>query len=242
VSLAESDVLTCRLCGLAVLEGYPHRHETPPRPDYDPMPPRPLVLACEQIDLTAYWTDTFDPSCCMVHTVRAEYNAEIPRVVHVHDVPNHTEPIPIRSGDPDGPTMQVTDSGPLGGISWARSFERRMAIIVMLGETSLQDGDYAIYPWAQSINGIRGWCAGRHRSWYEHAGQPLCWTLVRHVIEGGYRIDRAGELEGIPPEQARNLVAQSLSRVWTWTSNALNDIDLRPSPRRRVDSMAAAAV
>lgn len=192
------------------MDGYPHRHETPQRPDYDPMPPRPPTFGA------------------LVAFMRAEYIAEIPDRLHVHQVPDHTEPIPLESGHPEGATMDVTDSGQLGGIAFSPAFHRRIgAIKYWQGELVLADKDMAPFPWARQLEGVRRWCSAKHRTWYEHQERPLCWILLRHVTFGGYSVGRASELEGVSELKGEELLAEALGKWFAWVSNDLNSIEMR---------------
>jgi hypothetical protein len=187
----------CPRCRLLMLPEFPHNHETPPRPEYDPMPTRPPDLLGR------------------IAVIRREYLAEIPVRLHVAYVPSRVEPIEL-DGWEDGPVIEVTDSGPLGSPSWSPPFHR------FIGD-EFGDG-----PWHHTLKGLRRWCAGKHQTWYEHQTLPLCWTLARAVVLGGYSIGRAAELSGVSPETADALLTTAVDKWWAWTSNQQNGIDLRP--------------
>jgi len=220
---------------------------------YNPMPPRPLG-----------WEQ-------MVAIIRAEYLAELPVRIHVSYVPNRPEPIAVGEYTAGAAgyatrTMFVTDTGELGSPSWAPAFHRRVGAVTGWGEEiALNDGDMVIFPWARQLEGVRRWCASRHRTWYEHQMRPLCWLLLRHVVLGGYSIERAADLEGVSPEKALALLAGhvdcdpthrgrcetgALGRWWRWVSNDLNGVDTRrsfhheepygvPAPERRPSDASA---
>lgn len=210
-----SGVAPCPTCGKpAMLPEYPHQHATPLASSWNPMPPRPAALA----DLLA--------------ALRTEYLAEIPGRLHSRQVPSHTEPIPVDLSDPYGAQMEVTDSGELGGPAFSPIFHRRIgASRFMEGERVESDRDLAPFPYARQLEGVRRWCAGKHRTWYEHQERPLCWVLLRHVVIGGYAIGRAAQLEGVSEEKARELVGKAAGKWFAWVSSDLNGIDLRGKRR-----------
>ena len=204
--------LACPTCHKPALEEYPHHHETPLSSSYNPMPPRPADLSV------------------LLLTLAREYRDEMPGRIHSRQVPDHTEPIPVDLGDPDGAQIDVTDSGALGGPPFSPIFHRRIgAIRAWEGVMVLSDAELRPFPYARQLEGVRRWCAGKHRTWYEHQGRPLCWTLLRHVIVGGYIIGRAAELEGVSEEKARQLVTVAAEKWYTFVSNDLNGLDLRPT-------------
>jgi len=210
----------CPVCFKPALPDYPHHHETAPRPDYNPMPPRPS-----------------DPAT-MIAFIRAEVRAELPERLHVAYVPSRAEPIAVSAYSaaavgyvPTGVVIEVLDTGALGSPSWAPAFHRYVGAVTGWGtEVVLHDEDLAPFPWMRQLEGVRRWCAGRHRTWYEHQLRPLCWLLVRHVVFGGYSVARAGELEGITPGTAGDLFTKAVDKWWAWVSNDVNGIDLH---RRR---------
>jgi hypothetical protein len=240
---AEAALPRCAICGKPYLEGYPHRHETPPRPEYDPMPPRPDREA-------------------MVAYIRAEYYAELPHRLHVAYVPGRAEPIAVSEYSagaagyvPTDASLAVLDTGELGSPSWSPLFHRRVgAVTMILEETIERDEDMAPFPWAHQLQGIRRWCATKHQAWYEHAGHPLCWTLLRHHVLGGYSLGRAAELEGVTEDTAIRLIFDgphggdcpkrhpkqcpdgALGKWWAFVSTDLNAIDLRQLPARMLTS------
>lgn len=214
--MSEPDTAPCPTCHKPALADYPHHHETPPRPDYDPMPVRPALRAMAEI-------------------IRAEVLAELPVRLHVIYVPSQTAPVPGLG--------EVLDIGPLGAPSFAPDFARRIgAIRLWGGESTVAAGELADVPWTRNLEGMRGYCARHHAAWYEHQSRPLCWILLRHVVFGGYSPERAGDLEGVGAAVGVRLVLGheecdgdhpgqcprgALERLWGWISNDLNGLDLR---------------
>jgi hypothetical protein len=221
------DTVLCRIvltdgstCAKAMLPDYPHHHETPPRPEWNPMPPRPA-----------------DPDE-LIALIRAELRAELPERLHVAYVPSRSEPVGVSEYSagaagyqPTGRTEDLLDTGELGSPSWAPAFHRYVgAVTGWQGEIVVRDEDLAPFPWHRQLEGVRRWCASKHRTWYEHQARPLCWTLQRHVFFGGYVVPRAGQLEGITAATSDELFFRATDKLWAWVSNDVNAIDLR---RRR---------
>lgn len=183
-----------------------------PRVDYNPMPPKPADLQG------------------LIALIRAEYLAEVPVRLHVAYVPGALAPIYVAVDSED--TVSVEDTGALGSPSWSPTFHRLIGAVKWdddKGMLNLRDSDLRPFPWRRNLEGVRRWCSGKHRTWYEHQERPLCWTLAQLVIFGGYSIGRAGQLQGIPPEKAETLVTTALGKLYAWVSNDLNGIDLRPA-------------
>jgi hypothetical protein len=207
------DTVNCTTCGLPAVVGYPHRHETPVRPDYDPMP------ACP---------DTLDE---MVALMRAGYQSEIPVQLHVSYVPGRAEPMAVSEYSSTAAgyvvteqTIEAIDSGALGSPSWSPAFHRRAGGVTVWGdEWTLDGGDYQAFPWAYAIGvSLRNWCRSRH--------------LTRLVVAHRYPIDKAAEACEMTTERAAWLLQHvgakgrqegALRLVWRVVSERLNDIDLR---------------
>lgn len=217
-----ADVHSCVTCGNDYLEGYEHRHEKPLQPAYDPMPYKPK----ERAELVAL--------------IRSEYLSELPVRLHVHQVPSRAEPIGVSEYSaaaagwvPSDRTIEELDTGPLGSPSWSMPFHQYIGSYhFQFGETIRKDEDLHQFPWSRNLEGVRRWCAGKHRTWYEHRGLPMCWTLVRLVVEGGYSISRAADLVNVIPEQADDLLTVALDKWWVWTSEDLNGLrTMRVKPK-----------
>lgn len=115
------DVRPCTHCGKPYLDGFPHRHETPPKPGYDPMPERPATVYCNQLDVNSYWLGTFTGACCMVHLAGHEYRGELHwrhARLTVRYVPPALEPIPQR----DDAMPEVGNVEQLAAGRWRASF------------------------------------------------------------------------------------------------------------------------
>lgn len=215
--------IPCRFCRKPMLADYPHRHDTPVRPDYDPMPPRPQTTAG------------------MLALIRREYLAEIPARIHVAYVPSRAEPVAVSEYSaaaagfiPTEHSEELLDTGALGSPSWSPAFHRYIgAAQFWEGEMVLADEELVPFPWTRQLEGLRRWCTGKHRTWYEHRQRPLCWLLVREVVEGGYSVGRAAELEHVSPEKAQELIGVAAGKWFAWVSNDLNGLDLR-RPRQVV--------
>lgn len=209
------------VCAKPMLPDYPHHHETPPRPDYDPMPGRPTSPGA------------------MIALIRAEVRSELPVRLHVTYVPSRAEPIAVSEYSASAAGfvagefyIDALDTGELGSPSWSPAFHNYVgAVTGWEGELVLRDEDLTGFPWMRQLEGLRRWCASYHRTWYEHQLRPLCWTLVRHVVFGGYSVHRAAQLEGISGEKGDELFARAVDKWWGWVSNDVNAIDLR-RPRR----------
>ena len=219
-----SDVRACPVCRREMLEGYPHRHETPPRPDHNPMPRAPEKLN----DLIA--------------AVRREYRLELPARLHVQSVPGRLEPIGVSEysaaagGYVQTPaTIKVSDTGPLGAPSWSPPAHRRFGGVAVWEDVwTVLESDYAIFPWAYAIERrLPAWCRRRHVTrpdlYVEHRGLPICPTIVRAVIVGDRLSIRQANDIGISSDAAEELLGLALRYVWRCVSDALNEIDLRRS-------------
>jgi hypothetical protein len=225
------DTVNCTTCGLPAVVGYPHRHETPVRPDYDPMP------ACP---------DTLDE---MVALMRAGYQSEIPVQLHVSYVPGRAEPMAVSEYSSTAAgyvvteqTIEAIDSGALGSPSWSPAFHRRAGGVTVWGdEWTLNTGDYQAFPWAYAIDvSLRNWCRSRHLTrpelYREHRHTTICHSLTRLVVAHRYPIDKAAEACEMTTERAAWLLQHvgakgrqegALRLVWRVVSERLNDIDLR---------------
>jgi hypothetical protein len=209
---------TCRACRLPALPGYPHRHDSPARPDYDPMPPRPESTGAQFAIL------------------RAEYLAELPSRLHVRYVPSHTEAVRTSTYQggryvPSEREEDLLDTGQLGSPAWAPEFGRYVgAARYMLGEMVLADAALRPFPWARQLEGVRRWCTARHRTWYEHDARPLCWLLIRDLLTGA-TVDEAAATEEVDAAKAQELLVVAIGKWWAWVSNDLNGLDVRRTPR-----------
>lgn len=213
---------SCDSCGNPYLEGYPHRHEKPVTVAYDPMPNKPTTRE----GLVAF--------------IRREYLAEVPARLHVQQVPSHAEPIGVSQYSAEAAGFIVVeqeghlalDVGELGSPPWSVPFHRRIGSYRFWeGEVVQAESELLGTPWTRNLNGVRRWCAGKHRTWYEHRGEPLCWILVRLHVEGGYIIPRAVEKlakEGfaVTVDKADKLVGDALDKWWAWTANDMNDLTM----------------
>jgi hypothetical protein len=215
-----SDIHPCPTCGHDFLEGYEHRHEKPIAPGYDPMPYKPM----ERADL--------------VVLIRSEYVAELPVRIHVQQVPSKAEPIGVGQYSAEAAgwsagEVEVLDTGPLGSPSWSVPFHQYIGSYhSQFGETVRKDEDLYQFPWSRNLEGVRRWCAGKHRTWYEHRGLPLCWTLVRLVVEGGYSVGKAADLATVSPDKADELLTVALDKWWVWTSEDVNGLrSMRVKPK-----------
>lgn len=242
----------CPRCRAPELDGYPHRHFEPVRADYDPMPDKPAETYCGPIDVSAYWTDgEWSPACCLVHVAIAEYRAEIPERIHPSygRVPTRTEAIGTARfdeasaswvPDPDGPRLEVLDVGRLGGYPFAPPAARRFGGVTMLsGEATLDARDYRSFPWAYAIERrLAGYCRRRHATrpdrYPEHAGGPLCPSLVRLVVVDGFSPAAAAERLELPTERVAILLEDALRWVWRRVSEELNEIALGAKNRTQI--------
>lgn len=210
----ERDLAICATCLKPYLPPYEHRHEKPIAPGYDPMPFKPQ----ERAELIA--------------VIRSEYLAELPVRIHVQQVPSRAEPIGVgqysaeAAGWVPGEMMvDALDTGPLGSPSWSMPFHQYIgSYYSQFGETVRKDEDLSQFPWCRNLEGVRRWCAGKHRTWSEHRGLPICWSLIRLMVEGGYSVSRAADLVTITPERADELLTVALDKWWIWTSEDVNGL------------------
>lgn len=226
------DVHPCLSCGNPYLEGYPHRHATEPRGSYDPMPSKPSTRAG------------------LVAVIAREFAAEKPPRLHVRQVPSRAEPIGVSQYSAEAAgyvvtdeSMDVLDTGELGAPPWAPAFHRYIGGVSLWdGELVSTDMDPEAHVWSKNLHSLRRWCAGKHATWYEHAGRPVCWSLVMLVVFGGYSLGRAAVELDIIPEKADMLLFGHLERAcdckkacppgalerwWSWVSNDMNGVTLR---------------
>lgn len=228
--MKRADIHKCLDCGNDYLEGYPHRHATAPKSSYDPMASKP---------------SSKDE---LVKIIAREFAAEKPQRLHVRQVPSHAEPIGVSQFSAEAAgyvTVQidVLDIGELGSPPWAPGFNRYIGGARLWdGEIVLTDLDSRLYPWTRNLQSLRRWCAGKHATWYEHQGKPLCWTLIQLVIVGGYSMAQAAEATQIPEDSASLLLfghrgrecdhvgrcpEGALDKWWAWTSNDMNGLTLK---------------
>jgi hypothetical protein len=232
-----ADIHKCLSCGNDYLEGYPHRHATEPRSGYDPMPPKPTSRQE------------------LVWVIAREYGAEKPPRIHARQVPSRAEPIAVSQYSAEAAGFVVTDeeiavldTGELGAPPWSSPFHRYVGGIHLWdGEMIVDERDLEPSPWTRNLEGVRRWCAGKHRTWYEHQSKPLCWLLIRLVICGGYSVGRAAIEEQVPIDTADVLLFGHRDRQcdhvghcpdgafdkwWAWTSNDVNGLrSVRMKPK-----------
>lgn len=236
------DVRPCTICRQPEMAGYPHHHDRPVRGDYDPMGPRPARLYCAELDVDAYWTlPAWRPACCLVHVVAAEHRAELPDALHPvrYRPPPRTEPIPLRPGDPDGPTLEVLDAGQ--GWPWASAAHRRFGARGRHdGRDTIDRRDWAAFPWAYAVERrLDGHCRRRHVTrpdlWPEHDARALCVTVVRRIVVDGVPPEWVALEAGVPPIRLRPMLDDALRAVWRFVSEDLNGIGARVVARKGVD-------
>lgn len=229
---ARQDVYDCDTCGKPYLDGYPHRHHRE-AVAWDSMPPKPERLYCGPLDVNAYWTvPDWRPSCCLVHVAAAEYRAEVPEQLHPFHAATATGlvPIPRLARRLDGPMVEVPDRGPLGGWPWASRAHRRFGgVTMLLGEQTLDHGDYRVFPWAFAIERrLDGHCRRRHLTrpdlWWEHDGRPICSPLMRLMIAYGVPPEELAARGLVPASRIRPLLEDVLPRLWRWVSDTVNGV------------------
>ena len=213
------DVRPCTYCGKPYLDGFPHRHETPPRPGYDPMPERPSSVDG------------------MIAVIRREYRLELPHRLHVSYVPSRAEPIGVSQYSmaaagyiASEATVDVLDAGELGSPPWSPSFHRRVgAVTLWEGEQTIEEGDWGIFPWAFTIERrLDRWCRSRHGNrpelWREHRGQPICRPIVELVVKHDYTVEMVSREYEMSSARAEIVLDEALRRVWGQVSNQLNGL------------------
>lgn len=221
-ALAERGELdTCAHCRKPFVIGREHRHETPPRPDYNPMPPRPSSLVA------------------LVAVIRAEYAAEVPNRLHVAYVPNRVEPVGVSEYSAGAAgyaltpeTHDLLDTGELGSPSWSPPMHRRVGGVEVWGDAmTVREDDYRMFPWALAIfRRLPAHCRRRHVTrgdlYHEHRGEPICGPLVERVVGGGASLKDVAADFAMTPERCSVLLEESLGKVWAIASNLHNEIDL----------------
>lgn len=220
--VGRDDVHPCPGCGKPALAGYPHRHYVPPRSAYDPLGTRPSRTHCDAFDLNAYWTGQgAAPACCLAHRIAFEVRAEFPEQVHPtrYRITTGTAPIPLLPHDPDGPSLEVSDSGI--GWPWSRAAHRRFGGIQDAKDQPLDVGDYALFPWAYALEvRLARHCDRRHardaQAWPEHRGRAICSPLARLVVERGYHPRLIAR--GMSLEEARLLELLDGALRYAWRS------------------------
>ena len=222
--------ITCTFCGGAALPDYPHRHDAPLRPDYNPMPP------------------FRDDIGYLIQALRQGWLDEIPVALHVSYVPGRAEPIGVSEYSASAAgyvaasvTVDSLDTGSLGSPSWSPSFHHRAGGITGIdGEWTLDARDYATMPWAYAVEVVlQNWCRSRHLTrpsdYPEHGDRTLCYELVKRMVVG-FTLADASEACEVERDRVRWLLvhrdkrdrpAGALSLVWRVVSDRLNGIDLR---------------
>ena len=145
------------------------------------------------------------------------YREEL-RIPHmtVRQVPAETEAIPI--GDR---SVEVTDSGPLGGMAFSGDLNRRLGPPSGYGER---------YPWAHSWSYLRRACRHDHPG---HTARPtfggaLCWQAVSYYVVSEFEPDTIARLMDLPIEA----VHRHLHRAFTWI---IEDMDRKQRIRNARD-------
>ncbi len=139
----------------------------------------------------------------------------LPRIT-ISQVPADTEPIQIGTG-----TVEVEDSGPLGGRPFAPAMNR------LLGPPN---GYGSRYPWTHSWSYLRRACRNDHPGHTERPefGGSLCWQVVSWAVISEYQPDTIAGILRIPVED----VERHLRRAFDWI---IEDIDRKQAIRNARD-------
>jgi len=223
----------CRQCGGRYLEEYPHRHETPPRPDYTVMGLHPYELDCGlstsrlRRDPDRYGTYHYR-WCCYIHEARAEWQRGINIRLHVRLVPSDAVPVAVSEYSAaaagyivTGRVEELLDAGI--GVPFHPDFA-----------ALLDDVPTELLP-QKLLHFRRNVCAAKHRGYLDHANRDLCDTLLRLVICGRYSVDGAARYVGVTPERVESHLTKAFRDIWNWRAAAINELT---GPRMRKEDAA----
>lgn len=157
---------------------------------------------------------------------RSMYRDELRGQMTQRSVPADTEPIQLseyNEGEwrPGNGLVEVTDSGPLGGMPFHSDLNRR------LGPA---DGWGPRYPWGHSWSWLRHACRNDHPGHTERPvfGGSLCFQVVSWCVVSEYSPQTITDLLGIPLEDTE----RHLVRAFRWIEE---DIDRKQRIRNSRD-------
>lgn len=147
---------------------------------------------------------------------RQLYRDELRGKMTQRHVPAETEPIPMHGG-----MVEVTDSGPLGGMPFSSDLNRRLGPASLYGER---------YPWAHSWSYLRRACRNDHPGHTERPefGGALCWQVVSWCVISDYEPATIADILHLPVED----VGRHLLRAFRWIEE---DIDRKQRIRNARD-------
>lgn len=147
---------------------------------------------------------------------RSMFREELRGQMTQRHVPADVEPIPIH-----GVMVDVTDSGPLGGMPFSSDLNRR------LGPA---EGYGARYPWAHSWSYLRRACRNDHPGHTERPvfGGSLCWQAVSYAVISEYTPATIADIMDIPVES----VERHLRNAFAWI---IEDMDRKQRFRNARD-------
>ena len=151
---------------------------------------------------------------------RSMYREELRGRMTQRHVPADTEPIRIGEA-----TVDVTDSGPLGGMPFSSDLNRRLGPPNRYGER---------YPWAHSWSFLRRACRNDHPGHTERPvfGGALCWQVVAYSVVHEFDVQTISRLMDIPVES----VERHLRNAFAWI---VEDIDRKQRIRNARDPLAS---
>ena len=149
---------------------------------------------------------------------RGMYRDELRRVFQttVASVPDETEPMELAELSEEGwkpgtVTVEVTDSGPLGGPAFSRPMNRHIGPVVAYGVQR---------PWSYSLHYLRRACRNDHPGHTERRtfGGSLCWQAVAYTVIDEYEPETVARLLSDPPDFTVSLedAERHLRRALSW--------------------------
>jgi hypothetical protein len=215
-----SGTLTCRTCDGPYLEESPHRHETPPRPDYTVMGLIPAALDCGAVNhgplrLADQYGSLHLTWCCLRGESRAAYAASLPHRIHVRQVPSDAVPVGISAYSLEAAGYVLTaaaedllDAGI--GVPFHPEF------------TAHLEAPRELMP--RKMREYRNHCSAKHTSYADHGGTAMCDTLLRAMVCGGSSVDGIARTHAMTPERVTSHLTIALQTIYRWRSQAMNDL------------------
>jgi hypothetical protein len=203
-----------------------------PRTDWTIMGLSPAVLYCKRTnhgvtraaDQYGTWHDQW---CCYVAEARHTWARELPPQLHVRHVPSEAVPVTVSE-------WSVTASGYILTEREEFLLDAGIGVPFHPAFAGLIDDKPRELLQRKLVQHRRNVCEAKHRTYVDHAGKPLCDTLLRLVIQGRYPLPEVARRLQLTPERVESHLLRALRDVWGWRRDELNELS-----GRRVQKEAA---